>query len=1000
VGSSSAFSIFYTNSGDLRNKLPELITVSNTYKNCKVICVTETKFHSEILDAEINIPNFTVYRSDRANGKSGGGSCIYVNNAIRASRIENFNANDSIAVLIDMEPSPILLVCVYRTQALTWEENQELVTQINSLEIPPGGEMVVIGDFNMPDVEWNTGVVKCPLSTVDKRFVIQQQMIDMFYSKNLSWIFDDDTVTRRRLVDGVLQESLLDQVLVTNLDIVRNTRVVAPLGKSDHVGILCDIRCKNNFDLLASTKNVWAKFKVDDIAALGNAVDWQYSSDSLSAEDMWNELSDKLLSISSNVPQSVVRKNSNGTVQTKAPWECTALKRKRREKDKFWAVFQESPTKGNLNTALSKQSEFDKKLSDTLIKYEKKITSNMKHNPKQFFGYLNSKRKIKSGVSELKDKNGNLCEKPLDNANILGNFFASTFVLESQDSNFISQDSEHIKIDINEISDIVFSMDEVMNYLSHLNIYKSGGPDQIHPKMLKTLSKNSDFILAITNLFNECVASGSIPKVWKTAQVTALHKKGPKWEACNYRPISLTCILCKVFEKVVRNHVMNHFLPFVSDTQHGFLKGKSCLSNLFECFDKIDEIVNDGGDVDILYLDFQKAFDTVPHKRLIHKLKSYGITGKTLDIITDFLSSRTFRVRVGDTLSDVFKVTSGVPQGSVLGPLLFLIFINDIPNGIKSFLLLFADDLKLIVNANLKDVTQKDLDLLSEWQKKWLLSFNTTDSKCKVLSISKSGTRENINKYYLNDGLLPNVAGEKDLGVNIESNLGWGSHIQSNISKAKQCIGWVKRNVISRNAEVMVNIYKSLIRPHLEYCVQLWSPKPEHGNWATIMELESVQREFTRLIDGVGLLTYKERLDKLKLTTLIERRARGDLIEVFKIFRGLCMYGKTLLKFSRSGMNIVLKSSCPGVNKFELRVVSYWNKLPDELKMVDTVTHFKIGLEVYKKDNISKEGNNYWDLADEVYSRIDDSNRQNYVIFMKENEYIARRRGINTVGIN
>ena len=543
-------------------------------------------------------------------------------------------------------------------------------------------------------------------------------------------------------------------------------------------------------------------------------------------------------------------------------------------------------------------------------------------------------------------------------------------------------------------------MDEVMNYLSHLNIYKSGGPDQIHPKLLKTLSKNSDFVLAVTNLFNKCVASGSIPKVWKTAQVTALHKKGPKWEACNYRPISLTCILCKVFEKVVRNHVMDHFLPFVSDAQHGFLKGKSCLSNLFECFDKIDEIVNGGGDVDILYLDFQKAFDTVPHKRLIHKLKAYGITGKTLDIIGDFLSARTFRVKVGDTLSNVFEVTSGVPQGSVLGPLLFLIFINDIPNGIKSFLLLFADDLKLVVNANLKDDTQRDLDILSEWQKRWLLSFNTTDKKCKVLSISKTGTRETISKYYLNDSLLPNVACEKDLGVNIENNLTWNSHIKSNISKAKQCIGWVKRNVISRDPAVMVNIYKSLIRPHLEYCVQLWSPKPEHGNWATIMALESVQREFTRLIDGVGLLTYEARLCKLKLTTLIERRARGDLIEVFKIFKGLCRYGKALLNFSRSGMNIVLRSSCPGVNKFELRVANYWNQLPDDLKLVDSVDSFKVGLEVYKRKNASssKQGN-YWDLGDEVLSRIDNSNRDSYVSFMEENEYIARRKGINTTGI-
>ena len=315
------------------------------------MCVTETKFHSDIVDAEINVPNFTLYRKDRANGKSGGGSCVYVSNTLRVKRIENFDANDSIAVLIDIDPSPIVLVCVYRTQALTWEENLNLISQVNGIDIPPGGEMVVIGDFNLPDVVWNTGTVRCPVSTVDKRFVIQKLMLEMFYSKNLNWVFDDNVITRRRTVNGALQESLLDQVLVTNLDIVRNTQVVAPLGKSDHVGILCEIKCSNNLSLLTSTKNVWTKFKIDDIDALGNEVDWQYSSEDLSTEDMWNELSDKLLSISSNVPQSDVRINSKGAVETKAPWDCTALRRKRREKDKFWAVFHGTPTKGNLNVA-------------------------------------------------------------------------------------------------------------------------------------------------------------------------------------------------------------------------------------------------------------------------------------------------------------------------------------------------------------------------------------------------------------------------------------------------------------------------------------------------------------------------------------------------------------------------------------------------------------------------------------------------------------------------
>ena len=439
---------------------------------------------------------------------------------------------------------------------------------------------------------------------------------------------------------------------------------------------------------------------------------------------------------------------------------------------------------------------------------------------------------------------------------------------------------------------------------------------------------------------------------------------------------------------------MDHFEPYVSKTQHGFLSGKSCLSNLLHCFDKIDDILGNGDDVDILYLDFQKAFDTVPHHRLLHKLKIYGISGSTLAVISDFLTDRTFQVRVGDTLSDVYNVTSGVPQGSVLGPLLFLIYINDIPNGIRSFLLLFADDLKLITNANSPKATQHDLNVLQEWQEKWLLSFNTIDSKCKVLPVRMNGI-ENHNSYYLNGSLLPTIQSEKDIGINVDCSLKWDKHIQQNILKAKKCIGWVTRNVISRERDVMLNIYKSLVRPHLEYCVQLWNPVPKHGNWATVMELESVQRMFTRLIDGVGLMTYNERLSNLKLTTLIERRARGDLIEVFKIFRGLCKYGDNLFDFSRSGMNIVLgKDSSTVINTFQMRVAKYWNKIPDKIKLAESVDEFKSNLESFKKTNISKLGN-YWELSDEIYNRINDNNRGDYVKYMNENPHIAKRRHVN-----
>ena len=322
-----------------------------------------------------------------------------------------------------------------------------------------------------------------------------------------------------------------------------------------------------------------------DIEAIGKAITWNYSCDDLSSNDMFAELEAKLVLISNEVPKVNLKCFPNGNVISKVPWDCTALKRKRREKDKLWAVFHEDPTKLNLNLALSKQSEYDSKLLQCLAKYEKRITSNMKQSPNQFFEYLNSKRKIKSGVSELKNSDGKICENAIDNTNLLGEFFTSTFVSEPDDC-FDNIDMNK-KYTEDEIGIINFSSEEIKGLLNDINISKSEGPDDIHPKLLKVLSENDSFVHAIEILFRKCYESGKLPEVWKTAKVTALHKKVIKCDAKNYRPISLTCILCKVFEKIVRTHILQHFEPFIHSSQHGFLNGKSCLSNLLNCFDKI-----------------------------------------------------------------------------------------------------------------------------------------------------------------------------------------------------------------------------------------------------------------------------------------------------------------------------------------------------------------------------------------------------------------------------
>lgn len=180
-------------------------------------------------------------------------------------------------------------------------------------------------------------------------------------------------------------------------------------------------------------------------------------------------------------------------------------------------------------------------------------------------------------------------------------------------------------------------------------------------------------------------------------------------------------------------------------------------------------------------------------------------------------------------------MTSGIPQGSVLGPLLFLIYINDLPNGLQSFLSLFADDVKMLAETTDLNATQNDLNKLNQWQKDWLLCFNTTDQKCKVLHVGKNNPK---NSYFLDGHLLPETTLEKDLGLYVNEELEWNDNIRSAINKTNSMIGWVTRNVITREQRVMLNIFKTLIRPHIEYCVQIWSPSARHSNWSTIMETE------------------------------------------------------------------------------------------------------------------------------------------------------------------
>ena len=323
-------------------------------------------------------------------------------------------------------------------------------------------------------------------------------------------------------------------------------------------------------------------------------------------------------------------------------------------------------------------------------------------------------------------------------------------------------------------------------------------------------------------IFNRSVTYTEIPDDWKTANIVPIFKKGNKSDVGNYRPISLTSLICKILEKLIHTTVEDHLEHnnLIKETQHGFRHGKSCLTNLLEFLNYVTDTVDKNEDIDIAYLDFSKAFDKVPHRRLIYKLESYGISGYLMKWIREWLSDRKQRVVLNGYKSEWKTVTSGVPQGSVLGPLLFIVYINDIDIGINGKISKFADDTKLANIASLSGCQkmQNDLDKLVAWADKWQMEFNY--SKCKVMHVG----HKNIEFSYSMDGQWINdVDEEKDLGVIISKDLKASRQCLAARNKAMKMLRLINRNVSYKSKEVNTKLYNSYVRPHI-LCSSMATP--------------------------------------------------------------------------------------------------------------------------------------------------------------------------------
>ena len=859
--------------------------------------------------------NYQIFRQDRPQG-NGGGILMAVKRNIPCKLVASFSNYGCENLIVDVQRrgSEFIRYClVYRPPCIDLENSLELYNSIFQY-LQNMKSYVLLGDFNLPDISWEN---LSAVSSTGKEF------LTLCFKLGAEQLVDFPT----------RMENKLDLILCPDKGLLDFIQSEPPFCESDHVSILCKMYSHKTYVENVNSKPCFAKADYRMINSFLATIDWNVVFENCNTtNEYWSAFKNIMdTAIYNFVPFLPPNKPKN------VPWFNAKLKNLRLCKQRKWQKYMKSRnivTHTNYKLAAQQfRSEFIK----TKCAYEKSLFSNENTGGK-FFGYIKSQMLGSTALPCIKRDDGSFALTDFEKAKEFSEYFSSVFIA---DNNIMPEFNSNCtdKLDV-----FSCSPRDVVKAITKLKSSSSPGPDGITSGFLKKVLAH--IANPLCKVFQVSMDEGSLPEEWKVAHIIPLHKKGDSQRPTQYRPVSLTPIICKVLERIIRTQLLNYLTvnDIIPKCQHGFLPKKSTVSNLLECLDDWTSNFDKGIGTDIIYLDYSKCFDKVCHSKLLMKLSKYGIAGSAFKWFESFLTNRVQHVKVNHTISPPAAVLSGVPQGTVLGPLLFLCYSADLKNVVENCKLsIYADDTKLYKGIQCVkdcDKLQEDLNRIHLWAKHWQMELNSEKTKLLTVGIN----RYNFD-YVLDNNVVERVPHMNDVGVIIQADLKFTHHCSSVIRKAYYTIRNIF-NVFKRHEpEFYVKMYTCYVRPILEYGAQIWSPLLK----CNIDRIERVQSYYTRrILKHSPLLSYNLRLDLLKLQSLEERRFQADLVLFYKKIKGLILIdveNSYRIVTSHRGHQYHLYKYYSRTEKRKHfwinRIVNYWNNLHAEIVNCVTVYSFK-----------------------------------------------------------